>query len=648
MLNQIISKLRNAPITLALAVESNLAKHRESLHEFYGTCKDADLYQRVLLCEASIFHYNKKVLEVRRKGFLASKERKTSVYYDFIRQLYPLRRKSEIELSAPENVINWFTNQSKYSRVDHAQLYEAYTKFEDPFAVLTMEEHMDFINRFLFQYSSFQRPNKLSTSTLHGRADTLLAADFNDMLAKRQEYVLHISRILSDLKRHDMELTVDEQNALVYALFFRDLPKIIDRMSRIPGLNVNERYTPFNMSMFEQIKKTMAARLGFVPIDTLNVLLFHAVRHQQDDIIEKIVSDLGIIERSSGVRKSREDGTEENSPLEAKTNSETNIKYEFKNNESVNEVVFQGSPITANDKTFTILLEYFSERQKPWLDVETILPKFLNESGLALSIELVNSLLKVLVSSQPDLARILFMNLFMTEKCKELDPIALDIYKRLLPEQRRAYDNMILVNENIARITGESVPSFQVYPTEQTFYTMLGLTAPNANESMTLLDLMTDEFGLPPSTRIFRKLFQQKWTLSDVVNLAERLIDFHNSNVNLTQDTEHRGSLEFSKQVEHFMDQYNLKKKLDVPSQSWVKLTDALMEDVYIAFLHALEGNLELIEIIGKRRQELTAKVDALRVGYTGSAHNVHQLDEINYVKKAYLMDLVWECMEKE
>lgn len=589
-----LRRLNNNLPTLLNAIELEIVRNQPKLSQFYNTSLNSELFERLSQCESSVYHYNQRVLSQRKLKFSKQANKnfnKTAEYNEFIRELYPLLKESNIQLTAPVSLVNWFTNLVKYSQINHNKLFDAYAQLGNPFGQLTFNEYQDFLNKYLFNYVKFKKPNVLSDSTVEGREKFMVMKDFQDMQEKRGGYVKQVSSILNYLSGNGFDLTVEEQNSMLYSVFFKDSPGILNKLSEIEGF-VPE-YVDFNESMFEEVTRSMNGKLGKIPVETKNILLFHAIRHGVESVRSSLTQpDTDWIDI-------------------------TNVPEQ-------------------NNHTMRLLLYNHQPSDIPNFD--SVIP----------DIKLINKVLMSLVShGEISQAQNLFVHLFINNEVEEIDEIESRIYKLLTPQDERVYKKLFLMLENIQRITGTAT-LFRVLPIEKTFQIMI--KASNDNQALGLLDIMTDKFKLPISTGTFSIMYdklQNGTDLDALILLTNKLVSLHDHLVNFTSDSSMKVG-EFSKQVEAFKNERLVEYDLDLPAGSFVKLTDDLIEKVYVSFLSVLRrnGNKELENKIGEQKKELQERVQALKSGY-GDGGEIYLLDEVNYLNKSYLVDLVWELFSK-
>lgn len=545
----------------------------------------------------------------RLRSYLLKKEHMrppTSSYNHFLRTLYS--RKEELPSSVLENT-------QKYGKVNHEDLYSAYEMLPQPRPLHIQPQHLeDFVSLFM-ERRNFVKTNSLSGSMLLRSPKSILRAYKGQVLA-RKRYTYMVRHVLNDIKESGLPLSASELNKLLQMAFFRDRPDILQAVNSAYSLidqDTQEGYedlfrqNPFNWTIYQQI----LALMEHVEIGTLNVLLFHASRHAQEDVLRDILQKTGFEELQ----------------------------------ENVTQIV------PADRETYCILLEHYTE--------SGLLSEFTGvvERIKDLDIKTINLVISGLVK---------FKVVSLAEELAFLvaseEPENVHEYKNLSWEDRRSHQQLLQLYDRIGAIVRE-MPPFRVVADLGTFRPFIQHYCrdpqPGSFGKVTKLMDAMEYYSLPLGTQTFKSLLaaflhQKSWTMDDLNYTTTRLLSVHDSLYGIRQDTVLRDKMDrlsLLPEVAAFLNEHLEEAKpsgVPIEKGNFLKLDDYLMESVYQAYLAKIEdeyrgaGRVEMLHYVESQRAEMFEEVKRYRGRvYAQSEASVTANDAVTYVKKAYLIELL-------
>jgi hypothetical protein len=454
----------------------------------------------------------------------------------------------------------------------------------------------------------------------------LVINNVHDMLDKRNDYVTMVGKILDDVKSCGIELSSEQQLYMAYISFYKDKPEIVDKITNINNhYHLSEKsdppskitYPKFDFKLYSKLKVSLP-----YSIDTFNVLLFHGIRHSQKLVIDDILKVVGL---------------------------------------SHSEVKQSTSQVLPNTKTIRLLLDYFLSpaylSSLPSLTPLIQCIDHINKLDLVLDIKLVNLVIKALIATKfAALAESILMEIPANED-QDSESI---MSKQLTAEDEYTYDKLIKIFENIETITSDST-TFDLSPTESTFvpfmkyYCQIG----DIEKTKKLLNLI-QQYNIPRSSRILKPVYmsiiKHPWTASDLVEITGELISTHDHSYALTHDNainQLKGDL--SPALQSFVnDHLKVSEKINMPNdrRNFIKLSDDLIEVIYQAFLAVVDREYiqgaALSREINDHKYQLQKKLEEIRGNPTGGRHSpvsrksIYVSDEMNYLKKSFLIDLIY------
>jgi len=611
--------------SLLECIEGLLTKHEDKLAKHYkieGT--DGDLRQNLWQCLNSgvTVPSAPQKYDVYQLPFTS-----VPTYNKFIGLLYPKQRGLPLSTKPPQ-VMDIINNAIKYHNVNHTELFKYYCELPKPHPLYLPPPILQhFIDKFLFSKSDFVKPNVISELYFAlERNPHLVLNNVHDMLDKRNDYVTMVGKILDDVRSCGIELSSEQQLYLAYISFYKDKPEIVDKINSInKQYHLSEKsetpskitYPKFDFNLYSQLKSSLP-----YSIDTFNVLLFHGIRHSQREVIDDILKVVGF------------------SPSGDK------------------EITSQLQP---NSKTIRLLLDYFSSpaylSNSPSLAPFVQCIDYLNKSNMVLDIKVVNLIIKALIATK-------FVAL--AESIHSEIPVNADhssesiMSKQLTAEDKYTYDKLIKVFENLETITSDST-TFSISPTESTFvpfmkyYCQIG----DIDKTKNLLNLI-QHYNIPRSSRILKPVYMSiikyPWTVSDLVGITGELINIHDHSYTLTHDNAiNQLKGELTPALQSFVnDHLKVPEKLSMPidRRNFVKLSDDLLEIIYQAFLAVVEREYgqgtALAREINDHKYQLQTKLDDIRGNPIKIRHSrankksIYVNDEMNYLKKSFLIDLIY------
>lgn len=613
------SLLTSLDILLA-RYETDLANH---LHITPGT-DPAQTKQRIWDTLSIPNLSDHEILLKRKDLFLqnSSPSPSSPEYTRFVKSIYPLAKPTSLPLKLhhQNKVLDLATNTMKYLLINHDQVFKAYTELPSPKPYhMRHQDFEHFLHTFMFGIRNFVRPNLLSESYMHRKTPKQVVENFNQMMGYRNGYVDMISKIMNDLRGIQLPLTSSEQNQFFYMLFFKDKTAIVEKvnecrdklMDRDISIDLKS-YPTFDNDTYERIIKSM----DITNPETLNVMLFLALRHNQEEVIQKLMNS--------------------------------------------------GTP---NSKTYELLLDHCNGQS-----LNGIISSISD-----LDINLLNSVIKALVKTNHiHLAEYMIQQLFKTSCVEDAESV---VYKQLTAEDKLVYDEWKTTYDHIKSITKDTEITYKLVPTENTFRHLIKhYCADSCNEPYskvkTLLSKL-ETFHLPITTRIYKMIYTkfstttyQNWSLQELIDLTSNLIASHDHNYSLSNDASIfnqrldslLSNLEISRQLKRFVET-NLEPTpvVKLPSErgNFIKLSDDLVERLYNAFIATIKRQMTTqpaIEhgkiLLRKIREQKTSQDEQLsnlkspNYNYTSSKRDLYYSDEVTYIKKAFLIDLIDICTE--
>lgn len=576
-----------------------------------------------------------EVLQKRNDLFLQNSTPSLSSpeYIRFVKSIYPLTKPSNLPLKLYQQnkIMDLPHNTMKYHLVNHDQVFKAYTDLPSPKPYqMRPKDFEHFMQTFMFGIRKFIRPNLLTKSYIDHKTPKQIVENFNQMLSYRNEYFRMVSKIMNDLKTAQLPLTISEQNQFFYMLFFKDKSSIVQKVDECYEKLIDQdifveelkTFPTFDYGTFDQITQSMDIR----NTETFNLLLFLAIRHDQKEVIEKMVN-----------------------------------------------LVVEDTKSIPNTKTYQLLLEHLAGVLDGSL-------KWVLESLTDMDINLVNSIIKALVNSNHiHLAEYMVLQLFTTNSCPDdSEDSESVVYKQLTAEDKLVYDKWRTTFENIKIITGDTEISYKLVPTENTFRHLIkNYCNESTNEAYTkvktILNIL-ETFHLPITTRIYKMIFtkfstttSELWNLRELIELTSKLIssqDYMYASSNDASIFNQRmdnliSNIEISRQLKGFVET-NLEPSsgMKLPNErgNFIKLSDDLIERLYNAFIatikrkmtteSAIEQGKMLLRTIREQKANLDHQLLSTRradpnYSYTSSKQDVYYSDEVTYIKKGFLIDLI-------
>lgn len=387
--------------------------------------------------------------------------------------------------------------------VDHDELYDAYRALPEPRPYhLRPQDVNTFIDVFL-ERRDFVKPNQLDGYLL--KSPKKLVRLFEAMMRVRHNYIAQTKAILSEFQQYDLALTAAEKTRFLYYYFYKDKKQVVDRITEAKEQYKNAKstldYNEFNIKVTNALLKDEKQ----IDIETINMLLFHSSRHNQEDVIELLV---GSIEK----------------------NHKSNDKNKY----------------VPNNETFKRLLDHYGQQAvnpgqfSRWIST-------LVSSGATIDIHVVNSIIKGLLNiGELSLAEDLLTQVFVLRDNKTSGN-----HEDVQVDKQLSYDDVKKYKMLISQVNDNQ---FQIYPSCSTFLPFIEYycNTPGVHNSFSkvwyLMDLMHNEYNLPVRTRSFIHIFgrfgkvHNDWELQEFNLLLTKLLDLH-------QDTNNNRFLKLSGQL---------------------------------------------------------------------------------------------------
>ncbi|KAK6205183.1 uncharacterized protein RJT21DRAFT_124357 [Scheffersomyces amazonensis] len=668
----------NAPSLLG-AIDKLIDKHQDSLIRRLNIEKSPDqdyidvkqkIWDHLGACDHDLYQHCQRINESRRAVIESNKLKigpdDISAVNNFITQLYPLHNESAISFDKfnSNKYLDIPSMITKYELINHNQLYHTYYELPYPQAFHLDAKHVnDFIEKFLFKKRDFRKPNIISELYLEFNKDPESIDKFwQEMMKKRLQYVRMISKILNDFKSWGIPININEQNELIKYIFFRDSKYMIDKYHEIIASTtikpITSEYSKFNLKTYQDLKQSILNNPDFkfddnedkLHINSFNTFLYIASQHDNFEVVKSIIEDL-------------------------KLSNLIDEKKVYKNNS------------IANTRTFKLLLEYFATSKQEIFFTNTLDFILDHSSSMIIDINVINSILDSLIKlNRLDLAEQVLSQLFLSEIKDKSDIVENEedaVYRQLSLEDIIAYNKLMLIYRNLKALTNDKDIFFKFQPTGKTFELLINqycgmVPITNSfNKVRYLLSIMEVYYGLPTNTKLFTIIFKKfksvvdihnepDWSdLNELINFVIKLINLHDYSFNLTPDSSmfiddqnmsKIDKLGLSTQLKNFVnDHLNLPKEtlehLSIPKGNFVKLSNNLIDLIYGSILHNLSSNTkgpddikwELIRKIKEQKYRLDESLKTIQETdiYRNDSNQIYKIDEINYIKKGFLIDLI-------
>lgn len=581
--------------------------------------------------------------EILEKSHLESPK---IAYNNFLKTLYPTGSASGLlHTKSEEKSFSFISQNKQFKQINHFNVFKTYCELPQPRPLHIKPEHLnDLLDKFL-TVRNFIKPNALSSS--FDKPSHIIISTYNQMLKKRLKYIEMCSTILHDIREVSIPLTETEQNRILFLTFFKDkeaiLRKVNDAINDEIELQPLEQTNKFNMKIFNLIINSYND--SKILIDTYNILLFHAIRHNQTEVISRILEDI-------------------------------NLQHIFEDKDT------HKMESIANHETFIILLDYFSSDSTLKLKLgsgpfEKTLDYF-TSSKLSIDARVINSVIKGLISmKQVDLAEMYISEVVNnTDFSDEEDRI--HVYKRLTGEDKLIYDNYVNAIESLKLLINDADFSYKVTINEGIFRALLSHycskeSGPDSlDKTFYLLSTMEEKYRLPITTRCFSMIFDKfiyenqyhnsRWNLESLVEVTTKLIRCHDQYYGINEDSKFikkLGGLNLYPQLNKFVeDLLESNKAFNIPNKraNLLKLSDSLINKIYMAIQIAIKNsdNIKDDSKSGLLRQIATQRLDLFKHLENTRGHkpnfyqdhptrrNIYNIDETTYVKKGYIIDLIY------
>ncbi|CAH2351355.1 hypothetical protein CLIB1423_03S04434 [[Candida] railenensis] len=531
----------------------------------------------------------------------------SSIYYNFLKHLYP--NSTLISSYATGDAID---PSKKYSKINHDNLFDAYQKLPSPRPLFMKPNHLEDLLKVFLERRDF----KYGHPILNSKADVSrgrLIAVFKETLANRKKHVERCSSIMNDIRKADLPLSMGERNKLIAMSLFRDREDILEKVQlaldqqELHSRHVralSQRGKSLNLTKFEwDGYQSLLQSFGEdISTETYNTILFAAIRHGNQKIVEDIYSRL-----------------------------------------------FSDEP-KGDRKSLGLFLEYFASQKKEerFIKLIEICSTYVKLDSQTLDIVIAG----LLTFNDVELAESLVKSVYLEcydESCSASQNLV--VYKILSVEDELIYRDMLYKYDKVSELlSGSNIPQFKLFPTENTFFKFIQYYTSNPghiHKIGPLLSTMESQFKLPITSRIYKQLFQHTSTFENVQRLTMDLLkDYelssHSSNEAVVEKL---GSLPLTPKLKVLLQNSqnpvaNLPSYLNNDRMSTVKLSKDLMNTIFEAYSRSFRSKqIDMVEKIQKLRGELQSK-EAVLWGNV-SSKSIDNLKEAKFLRKAYLIELL-------
>ncbi|OBA19934.1 hypothetical protein METBIDRAFT_14924, partial [Metschnikowia bicuspidata var. bicuspidata NRRL YB-4993] len=525
-----------------------------------------------------------------------------SVYGKFLKNLYPVRNSL--------TMLN--SNREAFRQVNHDLLFRSYNTLPRPGVAHMRYEDFEHFMLQMFSFRAFLKPNMLSGTNIFLFDDAFLLKQYADANMTRQAHLKNLWQITSDLALSEIPITEYERQNLVYKTFFRERQDIMETIQSIArqgnpqdsvaAKNILNKWQSPHFD-FETYKEVYLKFGDATDAEALNVILLTALRHGNmaaySDIMSKIRAD------------------------------------------------------SYTRDTFKILLENLSllgQRHEFNIWISLLVSRHID----LIDIQLLNTIIFSLVElGEPQLAESLFEALIvksevaLTEDGRFLKLVKLD--------DKLKYSLYISGYDQLP-----SKPPVNYHPTEQTFIHILRYYCESGADFSALARLLNQVESvqmLPITSQMFKYVFRafslHEYTIDNLQYMLYKLLEAHdlNSGARDTWVREQINNSALPQDLSRFLNEVMAEPpapEFTVGDNNFVKLSNTLVRQVFLAFRHTLGPNAELKDRVQTIEKDLE---DALQEAYGRHKMRIlrdelepidlNEREELVYLKKTSLFKLL-------
>lgn len=538
-------------------------------------------------------------------------------YMAFLQALYP----HKLSLSRLE------AHQSENPRVNHATLFKRYLELPAPGVKHIAPEDFEHFMKEIMSRRDFTKPTFVASDVSDYYRSRVYFRGYRSQLRQRWAHRKMCVKILRDLKEADIPVLTPEHDLLLYYTYFRDRKDIINEAIELGSevakkLNVSAQYFAKRLIQQRRLSRNWVAKIREslpdpLPTSTLNVLLFCAFRNDKVGAVKDLRRCLKFSENSTGTTA---------------PNSETFLTFILENAYGGTQ---KGSWRSAQNafRHALILLTQFPHL----VDIRT-----------------TNSIIHILVKSGAIKEADNVITAIVSNIDRPLDPEE-EYLMRLTPADKEKYQTAL------HEVAENQAVTHKMYPTEKTFLPLLehycAQDTNQLNAIQLILHVMEHQCHLPLTTRIFMKVFEHMGrasvSLEDCKEMLARVIGLFDAYHDFSADLRINDKLERLNVPPEFGDllQETISRddtNISLRDGAFLKLLDHLVLTIYKTFI--LVVNKTNPACADKMKQERKDLFDRLRSRKPGSYSNtkegpstpeLYKRDELNYIKKGYLIDLM-------
>lgn len=395
---------------------------------------------------------------------------KPALYTQFLKALYPTRN----------NLARFGSSQSVTSPINHNMLFSYYAELPRPGVGHLNYNDFETFMHHAFSRRDFVRPNALSSTSALLYSDEQVVKAYVEAHNTRQAQLSELWSAVNDMQLAEIPISAHEQRSLIFKTFYRDRPDIMSLVKAATARLPKERMQHWKAALEKTSKPAfdwetyveMRERAGDESADSLNVLLFTALRHDN----HRAVAD---------------------------------IESRLKN---------------PNRSTFKILLENLSYKGNEAHFVKHLVG--LQERPHLLDISLLN----VLVGSLAHLGHVQLAQELVQPFCgqDQLQLAEKDQFLKLLTSfDKERYKAHLTSFDELS-----NKPLMKLHPTEETFLPLVKHYCTSRAPFEKVVEVLFNlehVWGLPLSSRVFKNIYSGfsggQWSLSDLQFVTGKLID---------------------------------------------------------------------------------------------------------------------------
>ncbi|KAG7666100.1 uncharacterized protein J8A68_000356 [[Candida] subhashii] len=590
--------------------------------------------QEVLARRHELQQQNKNTLTISKK------------YQRFIKELYSPNKPSRFLFESESKDFDIVKNAQKFTHHHQLRLYQSYMQLPSPAPLyMTAEDLNTLIEKFVMNVQ-IHMPHSVLRGALSQQNPEIGAGYLANKLRDRQEYVSMCSKILQDIKSAGLPLTENEQIRFALLSFYRDNKRVSDFYEKYRNENDPE-YPKFNFEIYKELVNSLPRhpKSGDFNKHAFGVLMFHAIRHDQWEIIQDLL----------------------------KTNpGSTDILCDDDTRHKISL------------RTGSMLLEYFEVNIDRPGNVEYLarVLDYITQGYRFINHALVNRVITMLINTgKMEYAERLLKEAYFSpnqleqqqqqeqENQYSIESPEEKVARQLSKEDRNLDTEWNIIYRNLKLITQDTTVFYNLSVTSRTFYNLIEHYCNQKDTSFSRLKLMlkiiTDHAKLPIYTNIYQLIYDgfilrsndpdiSDWTIQDLLELTTQLIGESESSAQTMEDTQktitqllHAGRVsmrEFNDVLRSSLQEQEKNKRKE---KTRVPIRHSMMLTIFQAFENTIWRYLqttgdnrykEILNMVEGHQHEYLRAVDFWTVE---DRRNPYVRERSTATRRVYLLELV-------